>query len=370
MRLARPLALVMLALACVAESEPEPEYAWDLPAGVEPPPTPADNPQTPEKVELGRHLFHDLRLSANQNRACATCHEQAKAFTDGFHRAVGTTNELHGHNTPGLANVGYRTQLGWTTPDARALEVQLLVPLLGSDPIEMGANEVALIEWLADDAMYRELFAAAFPDQPEPIDMTNFARAIAAYERTIISVDSPYDRARRGEAELDAAAQRGLALFESAELGCQRCHGGRDFASPTDESGDVIGEAGYYNVGLYDIDGEGGYPESAQGLITTTGVPSDMGRFRTPTLRNLAYTAPYMHDGSLPTLADVLDVLAAGGRNVKSGPFVGDGRGNQFKSELIHPIELSASEREDLLAFLLALGDEGLISDPAFASPF
>ncbi len=369
------LALVgVLAPAC-EQAEVEPSYEWGLPAGVDPPTTPADNPQTADKVELGRHLFYDLRLSRHENRACGTCHEQAKAFSDGFHRAVGTENDLHGHNTPSLTNAGYRSELGWAAPAARSLEDQLLVPLLGETPIEMGmaGREADLLAILAADPIYPDLFALAFPDQGDPISMANLSRAIAAFERTIVSVDAPLDRFLRGEATaISREAERGWALVRSPEVGCLRCHGGRDFASPTDPEagGQVIAEAGYFNIGLYDLDGAGAYPESAQGLFASTGVASDMGRFRTPSLRNLAYTAPYMHDGSVLSLAEVVDIAAAGGRDVKSGSFVGDGRANPHKSPMFTPIELDADQRAEIVALLLALSDEQFVGDPRLASPF
>lgn len=350
--------------ACQPSSAPEPDaYDWGLPAGVEPPPVPDDNPPTVDKVELGRHLFYDLRLSKNENRACGTCHEQAKAFTDGFHRAVGTDNDMHGHNTISLVNVGYRSALGWADLQPRALEQQLFVPLLGDDPVEMGmaGREQQLLDVLADDPVYVELFAAAFPEHDQPFTLPNLALAIAAFERTILSVDAPLDRYLRGQQDaISPAAVRGWQLFQSEQLGCLRCHGGRDFDEPLD----------YYNIGLYDIDGEGSYPDSAQGLIEQTGEAADMGRFRTPTLRNLAYTKPYMHDGSVISLTDVVDIFAAGGRNVQSGPFVGDGRTNPHKSELIQPIELSATQRADLVEMLLALSDDGLVTDPRLSSPW
>jgi cytochrome c peroxidase len=360
-----PLLGLLALVGCPSPPEVVDEYEWSLPVGVEPPATPPDNPQTAEKVELGRHLFYELRLSKNGNRACGTCHEQKKAFTDGFHRAVGTDNDLHGHNTLTLTNAGYRSELGWTDMSARTLEQQLLVPLLGEDPIEMGmgGSEDELLAWLASDGDYAELFAAAFPDASDPVTIDNLARSIAAFERTIISVDAPLDRYLRGDDDaISEAAKRGWELFRSPELGCDRCHGGRDFASESDG-------VGYHNIGLYDVDGAGSYPESAQGLIAWTGVAADMGRFRVPTLRNLAYTGPYMHDGSVISLEDVIDILAAGGRNVQSGPFAGDGRGNAYKSEMIEPLELDEAQRADLLEMLLALSDEGFVTDPRLASP-
>lgn len=372
-------ALSLGALACVAsEPEPEPEpYVWSLPPGEAPPPVPADNPQTAAKVELGRHLFYELRLSLNEDRACGTCHEQAKAFTDGFHRSVGTTKEIHGHNSAALANVGYRAALNWAEPSPLALEEQLLVPLLGTDPVEMGmgGREAELLELLGTDPLYVELFDAAYPEQAEPISLEHLAQAIAAFERTIISRDAPLDRYLRGEQDaLSPAALRGWELFRSTELGCMRCHGGRDFASPSESSGELGAEAGYFNVGLYNLELEpgslGAYPESAQGLIERSGEVSDMGRFRTPSLRNLAYTKPYMHDGSVNELDEAVDIMLAGGRVIGSGPYVGDGRQNPYKSELLEAVELSAEQRADLLALLDALNEPGLVEDPALASPF
>jgi cytochrome c peroxidase len=332
---------------------------------------PADNPQTAEKVELGRHLFYDLRLSKNLNRACGTCHEQAKAFTDGFHRAVGTDNDLHGHNTPALANVGYRSQLGWRSPTPDTLEQQLLVPLLGDDPIEMGmgGNEAELLELLAGDPIYAELFAAAFPEAPADVTLIQLAQAIAAFERTILSLDAPLDRYLRGDEDaISPAAKRGWALFSSEQVGCIGCHGGLDFASPTNVAGEVVAEAGYYNIGLYNLE-DGAYPDSAQGLIELTGEASDMGRFRVPSLRNLAYTGPYMHDGSVISLAGAVDIFAAGGRVITSGPYVGDGPANPHKSAEITPIDLGPEQRADLVELLLALSDARLVTDPRLASP-
>lgn len=362
-----------LTLACVGAEEPG-GYEWTLPPGVEPPAVPEDNPQSDAKVELGRRLFYDVRLSLNEDRACGTCHEQAKGFTDGFHRAVGTTSELHGHNTPSLANVGYRSALGWSTTDEQSLEHQLLTPLMGDDPVEMGmgGREDELLELLAGDPLYASSFAEAFPEDVKPVTLANLARAIASFERTIVSRDAPLDRYLRGDDEaISPEAIRGWELF-SGELACTRCHGGDDFASPSDASGLVLAEAGYFNVGLYDLDpgDSGAYPETAQGLFETTGMASDMGRFRTPTLRNLAYTGPYMHDGSVVSVEQAVDIMLDGGRVVESGPFVGDGRGNIHKSELLTPVELSTEDRAALLAMLDALNEPGLIESATLASPF
>lgn len=362
----RGLALALLC-ACGPTSAPgtaASDFDWGLPDGVDPPPVPADNPMSVEKVALGRALFYDFRLSLDEARSCGLCHEQAKGFTDGFPRAVGALGDLHHHNAQPIVNVGYRQALTWNNPDLRTLEEQVLLPLFGDEPVEMGRTADELEALLVDDPALNAGFEQAFPDDPEPWTVPNLARALAAFERTLISVDSPWDRWLRGEGSLSASELRGLDLFESDRLGCTACHSGLDLADPPDGSEPV-----YANLGLYDLDGQGSYPEGGEGLLRTTGDPADMGRFRTPTLRNLAWTAPYFHDGTGATLEDVVDVLAAGGRVTGSGPNIGDGRANPHKDPRITGFALSPEERSDLVAFLLTLSDPGFVEDPRFADP-
>lgn len=316
---------------------------------------------TAEKVELGRELFYDFALSIDDKRSCGICHEQAKGFTDGFPRAVGALGDLHRHNAQPIVNVGYRTTLTWARPDRISLEEQLRIPLLGDDPIEMGLTEAAIEDLLHRE--YRDGFERAFEDDADPWTVDNLARAIAAFERTVISRDSAWDRFDRGDPDaLSEAELRGMDLF-FGRLACDRCHEGPDFDHPAD-GGDPV----YANLGLYDVGG-GAYPEGGEGLMRYTGDPSDMGRFRTPTLRNLAWTAPYFHDGTGATLEDVLDALAAGGRDNTSGPNLGDGRDNPHKHIWIEGFALTVDERSDVVAFLLALGDPGFIADPRFSDP-
>ena len=324
------------------------------------------------EIELGRHLFYERRLSLEGNRSCGICHEPALGFTDGFVRAVGTTNELHPRNTLTLTNVGARESLTWLQAAPDTLEEQLLVPLLAEHPVEMGMSG-QLDDVLADfrsDPVYASLFPGAFPQDADPFTRDRLAEAISAFERTLVSATSPFDRHMGGDiSALDEAEQRGLSLFFSHRLRCSRCHAGPDLDQPS-EGNEITGRHGWFNVGLYDVVGQGSYPSGGQGLYEETGQPEDMGRFRVPTLRNVELTAPYYHDGSGASLADVIANYATGGRHVTSGPNPGDGRANPYKSDLVNGFVIDEQEADDLEAFLRALTDMEMIENPAFGDPW
>ena len=333
-----------------------------------------DEPPDPavQRVELGRHLFYERRLSVEGNRSCGICHEPALGFTDGFVRAVGSTDEVHHRNTLTLTNVGRREALTWGAGAPDSLEEQLLIPLMGEHPVEMGmANEMdAALDELRSDVIYERLFHEAFPESEDPFTLERLSEAIAAFERTLVSQTSPFDRYVAGdEAALDAAARRGLDLFFSHRLRCGSCHAGPDLDQPTEE-GEIVARHGWFNIGLYDVDGQGAYPARDQGRFEVTGLQEDRGRFRTPTLRNVELTGPYYHDGSGASLADVIRNYAAGGREVLGGPNPGDGRDNPHKSDLVRGFEISEQEAEDLEAFLRALTDWEMVEDPALADPW
>lgn len=373
----RPLAIlcVLTLLAGLGAAGPETQWTWDLPEGYPPPPVPADNPMSEAKVELGRHLFHDRRLSVDGTYACATCHRPELAFTDGRALARGVTGELHPRSAPTLTNVAYRPSLQWADPDLTRLENQVSGPLLGHRPVELGmrGREAELLRRLEDDPRYRRLFVAAFPEKGETaISMRDLRRGLASFERTLVSTGSAWDRWTFGgdEGALSAAARRGLELFESARLGCSACHGGFNFSGPVNRAGAPPVLPKMFNVGLYDVDGDGAYPAVDTGLHRKTGRREDMGRFRVPTLRNVALTAPYMHDGSLPTLDAVMDHYAAGGRVIRSGLHSGDGRTSPFKDARISGFVLAPGERRDLLAFLDSLTDPGFVRNPRFSNPW
>ena len=326
------------------------------------------------RVELGRYLFYDTRLSINEKRSCGICHEQAKGFTDGFPRAVGATHDLLPRNTLSLSNVGTRERLLWATTEPLTLKTQLFVPLLSTDPVEMGmggGNESLLFERLSADADYRRRFSRAFPAEGGEITLDTIADAIVAFEQTLLSDDAPFDQFQRGEiTEMTDAAARGMALFFGSRMNCYRCHSGPDFDSPAAANGEVTARHGAFNTGLFNVDQMGAYPEYDRGLIDHTGEPSDMGRFRTPTLRNVELTGPYTHDGTIASLEDMVRLYAAGGRDNESGPYIGDGRANPFKDPLITGFDATELEIADVVAFLHSLTDEAFITNPALSNPF
>lgn len=327
MRIAGPLAL-LTALLCAGQT-----YHWDLPTGFPVPRVPADNPMTATKVELGRYLFYDKRMSVNRRSSCATCHRQELAFTDGRPVAVGTTGEHHVRGAMSLVNVAYSSALTWNTPGVKRLEDQALGPMFGDHPIELGlrVGDGFLLS-LRSSAKYQDLFARAFPEETDRFTIANVVKAIACFERSIVSARSPYDRYHyeRDESAVSDSAKRGEVLFFSQPQSCFRCHGGANFG----------GGVELHNTGL-----------SA----------SDATRFKAPTLRNIALTAPYMHDGSIATLEDVVEHYSAGGRV---------GHDNPHKDPLVAGFHLTSEERQDLIAFLRSLTDEALLHDPRFANPW
>lgn len=349
-------------------------YDWGLPPGFPRPRVPEDNPMTAAKVELGRHLFYDERLSGNETQSCASCHDQALAFTDGLANAIGSTGEVHPRSAMSIVNAGYVNALTWANPILAGLEEQALVPMYGEDPVELGLAglDEEMLGRLAAEPRYGELFAAAFPDDAEPMVVANIARALAAFQRSVVSYRTPYDRYTYGgqASALTEQQLRGRDLYFGERLECFHCHGGFNFSDATSTEGTTFEERFFHNTGLYNLGGTGDYPEGGRGLYETTGVASDMGRFRAPSLRNVALTAPYMHDGSIATLSEVLDHYAAGGRTIESGPHAGVGSENPYKSELIAGFDLTEDERADLLAFLDALTDDELTTDPRWSNPW
>lgn len=344
-----------------------------LPLGLPQPPIPTDNPLTVEGVELGRHLFYDLRLSGNGMQACASCHLQDKGFADGKTVSEGSTGESTPRNSMGLTNVAFNTTLTWANPALKTLEQQIKVPMFGEFPIELGitGNEETVLQRFRDDPDMAARFVAAFPDDSDPIDFDNVVRALASFVRTVVSGDTPYDRYVYGgdSSALSASAKRGLDLFFSEKAECFHCHGGFNLSGASTHTGVTLNESSFFNNGLYNVDGMGSYPAGNTGLIEFTKKADDMGRFRVPTLRNVTLTAPYMHDGSIATLEDVVRTYEAGGRHLESGDNAGDGRANPYKSQFVPGFTLTDQERADLLAFLESLTDPTLATNPAFSDP-
>jgi len=369
----RQVALALLASSALAGCPATPSYVWDLPEGIPTPVVPANNPMSQAKVELGRHLFFDERLSGNGTQSCGSCHDQSRAFTDGLAVSLGSTGESTSRNAMPLANVAYNGTQTWANPALVTLEQQALVPIFGEQPIELGVTnreEEVLARFRADAAL-RPMFAEAFPSDAEPVSMANIVFAIASYERSLLSFRAPYDRYFYGgdDSAMSASALRGMDLFFNERTECFHCHGGFNFAGSVVHANAPDATDEFFNNGLYNIDGRGGYPEGNRGLYEHTSSARDMGRFRPPSLRNVTRTAPYMHDGSIATLDGVLDHYAAGGRTVTEGPNAGIGSESPLKNIFIHGFTLTTEERADLMAFLEALTDEEFLRDPRFQDP-
>ena len=246
----------------------------------------------------------------------------------------------------------------------------MMGPLFTNHPEEMGLTEDLLHERLNDFERYSNLFTDAFPSNSDPITTENIITTIAAFTRTIVSSNSRYDQYLEGVTPFTTQEDQGMALFFSERLRCSMCHGGVFFDEPLMEVVGTPNRHGYFNTGLYHLDSAGTYPENGQGLIEVTGNPNDMGVFRVPTLRNLAATYPWMHDGSEIDLRNIILNYAAGGRVIQTGPNAGDGRLNPNKSELVQGFEITEDEIEALLAFLHTLNDAQLLTDERYASPF
>ena len=337
------------------------------------PAVPANNPMSVAKVELGRWLFYDRRLSVNEGFSCASCHQQSRAFTDGLKVSVGATGELHPRSSMSLVNVAYATRLTWSNSLLSELEDQALTPLFGEDPIEMGlgGREQELLDMLNGDERYQRMFREAFPGVDEPVSVINMVRAISAFVRSIVSFRAPYDAYLAGDdSAISESAKRGEALFFSERTECFHCHGGFNFTDSTTHETSRVERFGYHNTGLYNIGNTGAYPPQNIGLADITGERRDMGRFRAPTLRNIVLTAPYMHDGSVDTLANVIRHYERGGRLIEEGPYAGDGNTNPFKSEFVRGFEITDQERDDLIAVMNTLTDDAMVLDPRWSSPW
>ncbi len=312
--LAALAALLLPAQAPAAPvANPSSGSAWRLP----PPPYPAANPYNQAKAELGRQLFFDPRLSGDPSQACATCHNPGLGWADGMRRAMGGNRAL-GRHTPSLFNLAYLRAFFWdgraqTLEDAIAQHI--LAPVTGES-----SSAVDIERRIGSLAGYRAAFRQAF-ESPR-ITFDRIVQALATFVRGIVSRDSPFDRWLGGDATaMSEEAREGFALF-TGKAGCVRCHSGPAFT-----------DSHFHNIGLNSVD---------PGHFEVSGRPEDRNTFRTPGLRNVAATPPYMHNGSLPTLDAVIEFFNRGGDRI--------GPGNELK-----PLGLSREEKRDLRAFLDSL---------------
>jgi cytochrome c peroxidase len=320
------MALLLGLASCSQDVTLEDEgYILDLPPHFPEMPIPADNPLTAEKIALGKKLFSEKKLSNDNTIACISCHSPSHAFSDTVQFSVGVDNLIGERNSQPIFNVGYHPGF-FRDGGALTLEMQVVAPI--ENPVEMNANIAEICLKLDQDPEYHQLAMDVFGTEFTP---NVLSKSLASYLRTLISGNSRYDQYLLGdETALTDLEKEGFDLYDG-KAGCFKCHDGFDFTDYT-----------YQNVGLY-----ADYTDL--GRMKLTADSADMGKFMVPSLRNLSYTAPYMHDGSLATLEEVIDLYDEGGK----------GHWNQdFR---IFPLELTSHEKQALKAFLLTLNDEDFI---------
>jgi cytochrome c peroxidase len=330
------LALLMASIAAAGLREPAPPpplpkdtlppklIVEKLPQGLDAQPVvPADNPQTEAKAQLGRTLFFDPRLSADKTIACASCHDPGHGFAGKEPKAIGIRGKQGRRNAPSLFNRAFGTAFFWDGRES-SLEVQALKPI--EDPAEMGATVPEIVARLQEDQDYVKRFKEVFPDG---VTGPNIGKAIAAFERTLLLGNSRIDKFVAAErADISVSEKQGLWLFESRG-GCWRCHSGRNFS---DEQ--------FHNTGV-----SWGKEPLDLGRFEVTKKEEDKGKFKTPTLRGVAHSAPYMHDGSLATLEDVVELYSKGGGK------------NPNLERTLAPLNLTKDEAQNLVDFLKALSE-------------
>ncbi len=324
--------LLLLLAACRKDPETvfNDEYTLRIPAGFPEPSFPADNALTRTRVELGRLLFFDPVLSRDSSISCGSCHLPHLAFSDNKALSLGIENRVGERNAPSLANVAY-LPVFIRDGGVPTLELQVLVPI--DDHLEMDFNIVEAGQRLNRNERYIRLSRRAYNRDPDPYVIL---RALAAFQRTFISGNSRYDKYLHAGGTLSTQELRGRDLFFSDSLACSHCHSGFNFTGNAFE-----------NNGLYLT-----YSDSGRARITMRA--EDNGKFRVPSLRNIALTAPYMHDGSLVSLSEVIDHYASGGTT------------HANKNPIIRPFSLPTDDKQALILFLESLTDNEFVHNPSF----
>ncbi len=307
-------------------------YEVKVPLGLPPLPIPEDNPMTVEKIELGKMLYFDKRVSADGTISCATCHDPKMAWAEHLPTSKGIHEQVGERNAPTVINAAYATSQFWDGR-AKTLEEQAVGPV--ANPIEMGHTIEGMVQTLDNIPQYQEHFKKVFGTG---VTAENFAKAVAAFERTILSGNSPYDRYKAGDQNaLTDAQKRGLKVFE--ESGCADCH-----APP------LFSTYEFYNAGI-GMDKE----KPDEGRKSVTGKDEDMGAFRVPSLREVANTAPYFHDGSVATLEEAVAIMAKGGI---------DNPHRSAEFDTVRESNITAEQQKDLVEFLKALSGEFPVIEP------
>lgn len=295
---------------------------------------PKANPLTKSKIALGRKLFYEKALSIDSSISCGTCHKQEFAFADNSVYALGSHDSVGFRNTRGLTNAVFLHSF-FGEGGLHSLERATIAPM--QTEFEMNQNIKVTLDRLKADKNYTGLFKKAFGEEPTH---QNLLWALASFQRTLISANSPYDRFLNGDTSvLSLEEKKGMQLFFSNSIGCSNCH-----------SGVLLTDQHAYNLGLYETN-----PDYGKGRLTLDS--ADHGAFLTPTLRNVELTSPYMHDGSVSTLEEVIRFYETGGKQ------------HYAKSYKMKRIRLNDSERNNLISFLKSLTDSSFITNPKFSDP-
>jgi cytochrome c peroxidase len=330
--------LILLSYVLISACKTDPTiieagYVLKIPEGFDAPLIPVDNPLTEAKINLGKKLFFDPALSVDSTISCGSCHKQEYAFGDNVSISEGVNHTLGFRNAPSLGNIAWSPVMLKDGGNPN-LEMQIYVPL--ETHFEMDFNMVLLVERLSQNQEYVQMFDDVFG---KPIDPFGITRALSAFERTLISGNSKYDQYtfQGNKSAMNASEINGMNLFFSNELNCASCHSGYLFTDNTFQNN------GYFTD--YSAD---------SGRARITWLHDDVGKFRVPSLRNISLTAPYMHDGSITTLNELIDQYELGGS------------GHENQSEKIQAFTLTVEEKNDLINFLHSLTDETFINDPSF----
>jgi len=326
---------------------------------------PANNPLTVEGVDLGRKLFYEVRLSSTGTMSCGSCHQQSKAFTDGRPQAIGVDGIAHQRNSMSLVNLLWEPNLNWDGA-ANSLETQARIPIENS--IELHQSLATGVSKLQQTTLYPPLFASAFGSST--ITEENVLKALAQFERTLISSNSRYEKSLLPNGpQLSLDEQKGKILFfnhpgerTASDRGgsCDHCHNGNNMLFTSTSFASANGSTQFFNNGLS--------VATDLGRFGVTGVTADRGKFRVPTLRNIALTAPYMHDGRFNTLEEVVDHYNEHIDTNTADPILL--LSNNTVNGSLGNLGLTATEKRQLVAFLKTLTDSTFIKDPRFSNPF